>query len=192
MSTMPPISSSRSAPVTVTSSPASCIWASQARKSCLGALRVARSAVRGAAVFNMANSLAWRAATASWLPAGYNKPAPRWQGSFRLAVGNFDDLRIDGDFESRQKAHSQQTVDAVTKSGLGVVLNHNGYVLGLQRAELNCRRTSELPVGNAIRGVEAHGAALIATTEALCANAFLSETKVAPVSRINTPRVPLI
>jgi hypothetical protein len=63
--------------MTVTSSPASSIWASQARKSCLGALRVARSAVRGAAVFNMAGSFAWRAATASWPPAGYNEYAPR-------------------------------------------------------------------------------------------------------------------
>src|ERR1700730_12118469 len=56
---MPPFSSSRSAPVTVTSSPAARIWASQARRSCLGELRMARSAVRGAAVLSMWHSLDW-------------------------------------------------------------------------------------------------------------------------------------
>src|SRR5215471_11821136 len=153
MSTMPPISSSRSAPVTVTSSPASCIWESQARRSCLGALRTARAA-RGAAVFSIAGSFASRGDAASLLPAGYGKRPP--VGSFRLPAGNFDDLRINGDFESRQKAHPQQTIDAIAKSGLGVVFNHNGHVLGLQRAELNSRHPSELPIGNTIRGMKAH------------------------------------
>src|SRR6202035_1550780 len=36
MSTMPPISDSRSAPLMLLSSPAASIWASQARRSCLG------------------------------------------------------------------------------------------------------------------------------------------------------------
>src|SRR5262252_6117525 len=57
MSTMPPISSSRSAPVTVTSSPASCICTSQTRRSCFGASRVARSLVRGATVFSIGGLL---------------------------------------------------------------------------------------------------------------------------------------
>src|SRR4029077_718041 len=56
MSTMPPISSSRSAPGTVTNSPASCIWASQTRRSCLGALPAARRLLRGSTLFSITGS----------------------------------------------------------------------------------------------------------------------------------------
>jgi hypothetical protein len=71
------------------------------------------------------------------------------------------DLRIDGDFEPGQKAHPQKTVDTVTKSGLVIVLNHNRHVLGLQRAKLDRRGSSQLPVGNAIRSMQSNGAPLI-------------------------------
>ena len=81
--------------------------------------------------------------------------------SLRLAAGDFDDLRIDGDFEPGQKAHPQKTVDTVTKSGLVIVLNHNRHVLGLQRAKLDRRGSSQLPVGHAIRSMQSNGAPLI-------------------------------
>src|SRR3954468_6163183 len=56
MSTMPPISRSRSAPEMCVTSPAASIMASQARRSCFGALE-ARLAARGSTLVFMAGPL---------------------------------------------------------------------------------------------------------------------------------------
>jgi hypothetical protein len=82
----------------------------------------------------------------------------RQSSSLHLAVGNFDELRVDGDFEPGQKTHPQKTVDTVTKSCLVIVLDDNRHVLGLQRAELDRRGSSQLPVGNAVRSMQSYGA----------------------------------
>src|SRR5262249_53294542 len=59
--------------------------------------------------------------------------------------------RIDRDLETRQEAHSQQSIDAFAITAFGIVLDHDGDVLGRQRAQLNGRGASSLgsckPVG---------------------------------------------
>jgi hypothetical protein len=51
-----------------------------------------------------------------------------------FAIGDFDRLRIDCNFEARQKAHSQQPVDALTKGALAIRLDDDRDIIGLKRA----------------------------------------------------------
>jgi len=74
------------------------------------------------------------------LPAGYNKRGAqiaRFISFWRL--GNFDHLRVDSDFEYRErKLIPSRPVDAIDKSGLGIVLKPQWpRPLGLQGAQLD-------------------------------------------------------